>query len=159
MMKKKINSNHISSLRSVVLAEADFNFNNKILGCRAVNHAEAINDIAPEQYGTRKDKNSIDQALHKHITYDIMKQCKKPGILCSNNVKLCYDRVICLVAALAYKRVGMTQPPLDCMLITIQEMNHHICTSFGLSEQTLQKQFANTPFQGILQGNGVAPTT
>ena len=45
------------------------------------------------------------------------------------------------------------------MLITIQEMNHHIRTSFGLSEQTLQHRFTNTPFQGILQGNGAAPTT
>ena len=53
----------------------------------------------------------------------------------------------------------MPQPPLDYMLITIQEMNHHIRTSFGLSEESLQKCFTSSHFQGILQGNGAAPKT
>ena len=72
MIKKKINSNHIASLHSIVLTEADFNFNNKNLGRRVIEHAEAIQDIAPEQYGSRKHKNSIDQALHKRLTYDLI---------------------------------------------------------------------------------------
>ena len=73
MIKKKIGLNTVQSLRSVVLREADFNFNNKILGRRAIQHAEEINDIAQEQYGSRKGKSAIDQALNKRLTYDIMR--------------------------------------------------------------------------------------
>ena len=63
----------MTSLRSIVLTEADFNFNNKILGRRAIQHAEAINELGPEQYGSRKHKSDIDQALHKRLTYAIMR--------------------------------------------------------------------------------------
>ena len=69
MIKKKAGLNTVHSLRSIVLTEADFNFNNKILERRAIQQAEDLNDIAPEQYGSRKHKSSIDQALHKRISY------------------------------------------------------------------------------------------
>ena len=44
IIKKRIGLNNVTSLRSIVLTEADFNFNNKILGRRAMQHAEAIDD-------------------------------------------------------------------------------------------------------------------
>ena len=62
----------MQSLCSVELTDADFNFNNKVLR-RAIQHAEEINDIAQEQYGSRKGKSAIDQALNKRLTYDIMR--------------------------------------------------------------------------------------
>ena len=103
MIKKKMNLNNITALRSVVLTEADFNFNNKILGRRVIQHAEDIQDIAPEQYGSRKNKSAIDQALHKRITYDIIRQTKLPGAMCSNDAKLCYNWVLHSIAGLAYR--------------------------------------------------------
>ena len=45
------------------------------------------------------------------------------------------------------------------MLLGIQDMKHHIKTSFGLSKLALNKQNSETPFQGILQGNGASSTT
>ena len=159
MIKKKANLNNISALRSVVLTEADFNFNNKILGRRTINHAEKINDIAPEQYGSRKGKSACDQALHKTLTYDIMRQTKKPGALCSNDAKSCYDRILHSIVGLAYRRLGVASPPVECMLESIQNMKHHIKTSQGISTITLSKRNTLIPYQGILQGNGAAPTT
>ena len=107
MIKKRAGLNNLTSLRSIVLTEADFNFNNKLLGRRAIQHAEDINGLTPEQYGSRKNKCSIDQALHKRLTYDIMRQSKQSGLLCSNDAKSCYDRIVHSVAALAYKHVGV----------------------------------------------------
>ena len=74
MIKKKTGLNTITSLRSVVPIEADFNFNNKSLRRRAIQQAENLGDIAQEQYRSRKNKSSIDQALHKRICYDIIRQ-------------------------------------------------------------------------------------
>ena len=159
MIKKKAGLNTVHSLRSIVLTEADFNFNNKVLGRRAIQQAENLNDIAPEQYGSRKHKSAIDQALHKRLSYDIMRQMKTPGLLCSNDAKSCYDRVLHSIASLAYQRIGIPHPPVHCMLQCIQEMNHQIKTNFGISEECLHKRYTAVPLQGILQGNGASPTT
>ena len=159
MIKKREGLNNIKKLRSLVLTESDFNFNNKILGRRSIQHAEDIQGLAPEQYGSRKFKCSIDQALHKKITYDIMRQTKRSGLLCSNDAKSCFDQIVHSIAALAYKRIGIQQPPIECMLSGIQEMNYHISTSFGLSFESFNKHNTDCPLQGILQGNGAAPTT
>ena len=159
MIKKRIGLNNFTSLRSIVLTEADFNFNNKILGRRAMQHAEAIDELAPEQYGSRKHKNSIDQALHKRLSYDIMLQLRQPGLLCSNDAKSCYDRILHSVAALAYKRIGIPSQPVECMLKCIQDMNFHIRTTFGLSSDSMNKLNTHSPFQGISQGNGPSPPT
>ena len=69
MIKKKIGLNTVHSPRSVVLTEANFNFNNNFLGRQAIQHAEDINaPIAQEQYGRHKGKSAIDQALNKRLT-------------------------------------------------------------------------------------------
>ena len=68
-------------MRSVVLTEADFNSNNKVLERRAIQCAEKLNNIAPEQYGSRKHKSAIDQAIYTRITYDIKRQTKLPGAI------------------------------------------------------------------------------
>ena len=94
MIKNKINLNNITALCSVVLTKADFNFNNKVLGRRTIQRAEMLKDLAPEQYGSRSNKSAIEQALHKTFTYDIIRQTRRPGAMCSNDAKSCYDSVI-----------------------------------------------------------------
>ena len=58
----------MDKLRTIALLEADFNFDNKLLG----NLAENNNLIAKVQYDSRPGKSSIDPAIHKRLTYDII---------------------------------------------------------------------------------------
>ena len=102
---------------------------------------------------------AIDQALHKRLTYDIIRQHRLPAILCSNDAKSCYDRILHPIASLAYRRVGVPLAPVKCMLECIQEMKHHIRTSYGLSDDTFDMRDLEEKLQGILQGNGAAPAT
>ena len=60
---------------------------------------------------------------------------------------------------LAYRRLGISKPPVESMLATIQGMKHYIRTAFGDSELALDGSGNVKPFQGILQGNGASPTT
>ena len=53
----------------------------------------------------------------------------------------------------------MPQLPVDSMVQGIQDINHHIRTSYGIFNLTLSKRNTDSPFQGILQRNGTAPTT
>ena len=158
MIKKKADVDLVTKLRTIVLTEADFNFNNKKLGREGIQHAEKNNLIAKEQYGSRKGMKSIDHALNKRLLYDIIRQTRKPGALCSNDAKSCYDRVLHSITMLAFRRLGFPIPPVECMLRSIQEMKHYIRTTFGDSQTYFSSQSNSIPFQGILQGNGAAPT-
>ena len=146
-------------MRTVVLTEADFNFNNKILGKMTMDHAEAVKAIPKEQYGSRKGHNSIEHAINKRLTYDILRQFRSPGALCSNDAKSCYDRIIHSIAMLAYRRLGIPIPPVQCMVKTIQNMKHHVRTTFGDSTFTMNRDGVLEPYQGALQGNGASPAT
>jgi hypothetical protein len=159
MIRKKAQVDLVTGLRTVVLTEADFNFNNKVLGKMTLNHAEMTGALAKEQYGSRKGKRAIDHAIHKRLTYNILRQMRAPGALCSNDAKSCYDRIVHSVAMLAYQRLGIPSPPIQCMIHTIQNMKHHIRTTFGDSTFTLSNDGSLVPYQGTLQGNGASPAT
>ena len=148
MIKKRIQSTRVEGLHSLVLMEADLNFNNKLLGKITMNHAETRKCIAPEQYRSRKNMMAVDHALHKQLTYNIIRQHHIPAILCLNNAKSCYDRVLHSIASLAYQRLGIDTPPVQCMLESIQNMDHHIRTNFGVSAFTLSKTKYTHSFSG-----------
>lgn len=159
MLLKKGKSELVTALRTIVLCEADFNFNNKLLGKIAIAHAEKHNLLPNEQYGSRAGKSAIDHALHKRLWYDTLRLTRRQGIMCSNDAKSCYDRIIHSVAALAYKRIGIPDPPVHCMFRTIQNMRHHIRTAYGDSAFFMDCSGLDIKYQGVLQGNGASPTT
>ena len=79
-------------------------------------------------------------------------------ILCSNDAKSCYDRIIHSIASMAMQRLGLPIEPITCMIVTIQQMEHYIRTGFGDSDATMaHDELEGAPFQGILQGNGSGP--
>ena len=105
------------------------------------------------------DQTNINHTLHKRLTYDILRQLRQPGALCSNDAKSCYNRVVQSIACMAYRRLGIPAPPVISMLTTIQNMKHHIRINYGDSSFYMDNNGSLRPFQGILQGNGTAPTT
>jgi hypothetical protein len=152
MIQKKERVNLVSKLRTITLTEADFNFNNKVLGRDTLSHAEEQQFIAKEQYGSCKGKSALEHAVHKRLTFDIMRQLRTNGALCSNDAKSCYDRILHSIASLAYQRLRVPLPPVKCMLQSIQNMKHHIQTSYGDSAFTMSNDGSLIPFQGTLQG-------
>ena len=114
--------------------------------------AETNNLLQPEQYGNRKNKRAILHAVNKRLLYDTVQLQRKPVVLCSNNAKSCYDRVVHFIASLALQRPSLPPGPITCMLTTIQNFHHHVRTFFGDSEDTLICE-DGTPFP-----NGVSST-
>ena len=159
MLHKKEDVDLVNKLRTITLLKADFNFNNKLLGHATIKHAEKNNLLAKEQYGSRPGKQAIDHAVHKALTFDIIRQYRIPSALCSNDAKSCYNRVAHAIASLAYRRLGVPDPPVSCMLRTIQHMKHHVRTNFGDSKFCMSSDGLLVPFQGVLQGNGASPAS
>ena len=106
MLEKHKGNFRVDKLRAILLYEADFNQNNKKLGREMMYLAKDLRAIAKEQYGSRSRLMAIDQSLNKWLTYDIIRQKKRPGVLCSNDAKSCYDRIVHLVVSLAMQELG-----------------------------------------------------
>jgi hypothetical protein len=94
MLEKKKNDFRTSKLRAIGLLDSLYNHNNKQLGRRMLANVEAANQVAPEQYGSRKGKECNDQGVNKVLTGDHWRIHRKVGILASTDLKSCYDRLV-----------------------------------------------------------------
>ena len=88
---KKPGNFKVTDLRTILLFEADFNQNNKQLGRTMMAHAENLDLLAPEQYGSRRGLSAIEHGINKRMTFDLLRQSQTPGALCANDAKSCYD--------------------------------------------------------------------
>jgi len=131
MLEKSPGNFNVEKLCIILLFKADFNANNKWLGQVVMFNAEKLNLLAPEQYGSCKQKLAVSQCLNKLLFYDIIHFRKQPAALCSNDAKSCYDHIVLLIVALCLCRLGATQSSVTSMISTLHQMEHHICTSFG----------------------------
>ena len=136
--------------------DAAFNMNNKKLGRDMLLNAEKHGTLAREQYGSRKNHQAITAATNKVLTMDLLRLRHQAGALCSNDAKLCYDRVVHSIAALAMIRQGAPKGAVMSMLKTLQQSKHKIRTAYGVSERNYG-QHHSPPLQGLGQGNGCAP--
>ena len=157
MLEKKPGVVKVSKLRTILLYEADYNHNNKLMGHAMMRYAEANSLLAPEQYGSRRGHSAIYQCLNKVITFDLFRQTKRPGGLCSNDAKSCYDRIGHSSAGLAMQRCGVPAPLVDSALGPIQRLRHFIRTAYGDSTTSFSAAGHEVPVQGIGQGNGAGP--
>ncbi len=159
MIPKEQGNFNAKKLRTILLYEADFNNGNKRLGRNLMFNAERYGLLAPEQYGSRKFYTAINQGLNKRLTFDILRQKKQRGALCSTDAMSCYDRITHLAASLALQRTGAPKNTVHCMLDTIQHLKHYIRTTYGDSVQYFQADDGTgNPIHGIGQGNGAGPT-
>jgi hypothetical protein len=131
MIEKKPGCVEVEKLRTILLYKADFNMHNMITGYRMMRNAEQHDLLAPEQYGSRKGKRSILQVANKVLVYDLLRQRRKPGAVCSNDAKSCYDRIVHSVAKIDMMRCGIGANQVDAMFSTIQRLEHFIRTAHG----------------------------
>jgi hypothetical protein len=54
----------------------------------------------------------------------IMWQLKRPGTLCYNDAKSCYDLIGHAQASLAMQRQGVSQSVADCLFFMLQNATH-----------------------------------
>jgi hypothetical protein len=119
--------------------------------------AETSKSLAPEQYGSRKHHRAIDLAVCKVLTYDLLRQLKRSGAICSNDAKSCYDLIGHTPASIAMQRFGVSRSAIDCLFTTLQEAWHQVRTGFGDSYLSYGGPSLSTPMHGIGQGNGAGP--
>ena len=155
MIPKKQSSVHVTKLRIIVLFHATFNMINKTIGRLMVQRADALGLIPAEAYGSRPGHRSNICALNKVLTYDIIRQRRIPAALCSNDAMSCYDRIVHAIASICMQRLGIAPSTCQLMFGTLQHLQHHVATAYGMS--TEHYGGLEIPLQGIGQGNGAGP--
>jgi hypothetical protein len=119
--------------------------------------AEKTKSLAPEQYGSRNRPKAIELAVNKSLTFDILRQLKRAGAICSNDAKSCYDLIGNTQAALSMQRVGVPKNVINCLFTTLQEAVHQVHTGFGDFKTHYGGKVWLVPIHGIGQGNGAGP--
>lgn len=92
------------------------------------------------------------------MAFDIWRQQKCPGALCSNDAKSCYDRIAHSALSLALQRIGMPRGPIESMLTSTQQLKHCVHTAYGDSDQCLNSTTLWELIHGVGQDNGAGPT-
>ena len=155
MIPKKADSILVEQLRIIILYHALFNQGNKRMGRIIVKHAELHNQIPWEAYGSRQQHRSIECALNKVLTTDTLRQQHRPGAICSNDAKSCYDRILHNIASICMRRLGLPPEACHVMFGTLQQVRHYVRTIYGDSATSYRG--IEFPLQGVGQGNGAGP--
>lgn len=157
LLKEEGNFN-IKRLRTIVLIEADHQLNAKRIGKIAMRRSDCRERrwIADEQYGCRKHHRAIEVVLNSRLVDDGLRLYRKPAIICSNNAKSCFDRIVLLVFAICLQRIGCPREAINSCIDTLQNLHHHIRTAFGDSKDSYTGT-EDQPLQGLVQGYGPAP--
>ena len=158
MIPKKKNEWRPDKLRIILLMEARFNQNNKLIGRKMMEHGERSGFLAREQFGSRPAKSAIVHALNKRLTIDIARQSKTPAIYIANDAKACYDRILPMVSYVTMRHMGITELAARSSINTLIHMPRNIKTVYGESSNCYATDLTKDEIlHGIGQGNGYGP--
>jgi hypothetical protein len=119
--------------------------------------AKTLGALAPEQFRSRKHHKAIDLAACKTLTNDILWQLKRPGAICCNDAKSCYDLIGHSQASLSMQHIGVPRAAVDCMFTMLQSAKHFVRTGYGDSVGYYIGLSFSKPLHGIGQGNRSGP--
>ena len=103
----------------------------------------------------KRGSKAIEAAIVKVLFFDHIRQNKQPGIIFASDLMQCFDRMAHPVCSLVSRRLGVPATVIQCMLLTIQQMQHRVRTGYGDSTFTYGNNKTH-PLQGGGQGNGAS---
>jgi hypothetical protein len=78
----------------------------------------------------------MPSVLSKLLTIQLLIQKRTEGIVFENDAKGCYARIISGVALTSLRRLGYSKESVKMVGLLWAQMEHHVCTGFGVSENT-----------------------
>jgi hypothetical protein len=97
------------------------------------NNKGIIND---HQYD-RAHATCMNPVLNTLLTVQKLIQKRTEGIVFDNDAKGCYNRIITRGVALAsLRRLGYSKESVKMLGLLWAQMEHHVCTGFGVSDKT-----------------------
>ena len=155
-LQKKPNEFRINKMRTIWLQDSFFSITQRILARRTYSQAERHGLMAPEDYGGRKGKSALMQAINVRITMDLVLQAKKDAVIRGIDYSNCFDRMAHSMTILKLRQVGHQIHPLICRFTTVQNLEVTIRTAFRDAQihgdNDIYVVPIHEPYQGSLQG-------
>ena len=150
MVFKTKSSMMVNSLRSIIIAEADWNASGRThITKRMMAHAERLHLLPNEHIGGRKGKKSIEGAITKRLIMENARLLRRPIVVISTDAANCYDRVVYKYVSTVCNKWGVSTPVMKALLEPLQQARHYTRTAYGDSDSF----FTGSNLQGAGQGN------
>ena len=121
-------------------------------------NTEICNEVAEEQYGSRKHHQAGLLLLNKVLVGDLFRLTRFSGCYAMNDAKGCYERIDHNFAILVLISFGVPWMIARNLLRMLQQARHCIKTGYGVSRLVYWNEDTNEPIAGIGQGNGLGPS-
>ena len=121
------------------------------MGLRNGGSIKRNQQISKFNYGPRKEYNIKKVILKKCLLYDISRQSNTETIHIITNLESCYNRQLSEIASIVEESIRIDRLGIKLIAKILPRFEHHICTSFGISEQCYGRKIKR--LGGIGQGN------
>ena len=146
-------------MRIIGLLEADFNTALKwFFSVRMQSQSEASGDLTDKNWGSRKDRTSIDTSAIKTLTYKNSRLMKWTMAELSHDLKACFDRMDPSQSNIYAQRQNVHPNVCIARAATIEGMRRHVKTGLGVSEETYGNEKGEPKIGGEVQGKGDVPS-
>jgi hypothetical protein len=157
LILKKAGVTLVEKLPTIVVFEGDFNYLNKHIGRHMMKDGEAYEQLVWEQYGSCEGNNAIEQALHKVLSFDFIRQDRMDAAMCSNDSKICYDRIVHAIASIIMQHQNVRTSACICVFTKLQNLHHTVMTIYGDPKSVYGGTLWAVPYAGVGQGNSAGP--
>ncbi len=157
MLEKKKGNRQINQLRIIGLLEADFNTALKFFAREFAKKMESTGELSEEQWGCRKDKNSIDAAMTKLLTYEAARAKKSTIGMIYYDCVACYDRMQPSLSNIELAKRNFHEGILRARAAALQGMKRHVRTGLGVSDDTYFEGPGDYQIAGEIQGKADNP--
>ena len=135
MIMKKDNNANYGAQHKLSILDTEFNSYNKLVAKATRDNGLQLGTIAAEQF-SRKGCSAIEDTLSKRLFIDHQHSKRLRFFLTSSDLGGCYDRIIYSAAALALRRIGVSQNRIHSMLSISRQMITRIRTAYVDSDIT-----------------------
>ena len=107
--------------------------NKALIGKRMKEWLQTMGHMAEEIFSD-KNRTVEEGCLTKVLFYNVLRQTRKNGAICSVDADNCYDRVAHAIVSLIFQAYDIPLTAAQTMLKAIQEMKFFLHTAFGDSK-------------------------
>ncbi len=157
MLEKKKGNRQINQLRIIGLLEADFNTALKFFAREFAKKMEATGELSDEQWGSRKDRNSIDAAMTKLLTFEAARAKKSTIGMIYYDCVACYDRMLPSLSNIELAKRNFSDEIRKARAAALRGMKRHVRTGLGVSNETYSEDLGDAQIAGEIQGKADNP--
>ena len=146
---KKAGRININKMQLIMLMHTEYQINNKNIERKVLANAEICNEVAEEQYGSRKNHQTGLLLLNKVLVGDLFCLTRYSGCYAMNDAKGCYDRIDHNFAILVLMVFGVPWAIARNLFLILQQARRSKKTGYGVWKPVYRNKYSNNPIAGI----------